>query len=617
MLFARTMGTTFYQSCKAIILLAGISILIAGCSDESTTEPSCLAPSSFNTSTPGPKTYSEAYCDSANAITYGTSHAITINAEYEFRTNGNGAIGAAAPIRFAEVIVKDSSNNVIQCGNTDATGQAVLQVPQSGATYTVYVNSRSNNSTARVYVLEDPTSNDHYSITQAFVADGSKTLTTMTADGDEDTDSEVKGGAFNIFDQLVKANEYLKTETAGCDGTYSGCVPFNPTNYPIANTYWKAGFNPGSYFNFGPVSFYLTGQNELYILGGLNGDVKTSDADHFDNSVIVHEYGHYIEDVVSASDSPGGSHNGNSIIDARLAWSEGFANFFQAAVLNNPEYRDTYGNISCGGGCTGVFFDVNVEDPGAGGQSPGINLDVPIRTDEGNFREFSITRLLWDIIDNTTTGGEVETVNQPFAEFWGTFSGDFKNSDKNFRNIGLFHEGQISQASAGDWSSARTEEKHAPDRRDYATPITLSSSSCSKTITDDANNYSDDGPFADSNQLVSNDFFEYEHPGGALNISLSYTTSGSAPADLDLYLYKKDYRYGQSITSSTNELAAGATSGSEAISLSCLVAGTYLINVMLYTGSSSLKNGIGQRDTTISPATYNLTVNGDNVCSSL
>src|SRR5690606_13846811 len=109
------------------------------------------------------------------------------------------------------------------------------------------------------------------------------------------------------------------------------------------------------------------------------------DTDHFDDSIILHEYGHFLEDVYSKTNSPGGVHTGETILDPRLAWGEGWANYFQAAVTGNPVYRDTFGTSL---GFSGVYFNENLES----GTS-----DTPNNPGEGNFREFAITRALWDI----------------------------------------------------------------------------------------------------------------------------------------------------------------------------------------------------------------------------
>jgi len=67
---------------------------------------------------------------------------------------------------------------------------------------------------------------------------------------------------------------------------------------------------------------------------------RASDDDGYDDTVIQHEAGHYVEDTQGRSDSPGGSHNGTPT-DPRLAWSEGFSTYWAMAVLGAPYYMDS------------------------------------------------------------------------------------------------------------------------------------------------------------------------------------------------------------------------------------------------------------------------------------
>ena len=90
---------------------------------------------------------------------------------------------------------------------------------------------------------------------------------------------------------------------------------------------WSRGSNNGTY--------YLNGG--IFLLGA------TSDDDGYDDIVILHEIGHFVEDVYGRSDSPGGSHDG-SPTDPNLAWSEGCSTYFGMAVRGRPleEILDQY-----------------------------------------------------------------------------------------------------------------------------------------------------------------------------------------------------------------------------------------------------------------------------------
>lgn len=535
----------------------------------------------------------------------------------ESRSNLTKTVHTAPnPIRYAEIMVKNSSGSIIQCGQTSNTGTYSLTLPAaSSGTYTVYVNSRILDSTkARAYVLQDPTSNLQHSISTTVSATGSSSSNNLLAPGF----GTLEGGAFNILDQIIKTNEYLKANTdttheCGPGKIFSNCTPF--TAAPIVYAYWKKGVNPYTYFGSSSPSSFYTGDSKLYILGGSNGDVDNSDCDHFDNSVIVHEYGHFLEDAYAVSESPGGYHNGNGVIDPRLAWSEGWADFIQAAVSGVGIYRDTRGNSS-GTLASTLIFSLSVEDKSA--------TDTPTTSAEGLFREFSITRLLWDAIDAANEGG-VDNVNgtNGMAEIWNSFAGTsgLIASNHPFRYMGYILTTQASEGSS-DWSMIRSSEEQngsadysGVGHREYATPIdtpATNAAACTggTSVTIDPEFFADDDhSFETSNQLMNNDFFAYYHSGGTLTVRLNYSTDSTDPADLDLYVYNSTYTYGLTSTMLGSSTAGRCSSGSascatqvETVSKSA-PAGYYMINVMAYTYPNPGGN-----------STYTLTINGSTAC---
>ena len=537
------------------------------------------------------------YC--SNVQSYSSPLTITGSAQYAYRTDGNGAVATPRPIRYAEVRVLDASGNEIQCGETDATGNFSISLPNDGSTATIQVNSRSLNSQGNAYVLDNPTNNSFFSLTTSLTLNGSVTsVGTLTAQAT----GTLEGGAFNILDQIHNANEYLRNETGSCTATYSTCQEITTTP-PLVTIYWSPGVNPGTYFGVSTgLSFYLPGESELYLLGGSNGDVDNSDTDHFDNSIILHEYAHFLEDIYSQTDSPGGAHNGNSIIDPRLAWGEGWANFFQAAITGSPVYRDTYGTTA--GTNTGVFFNESLETPGN---------DIPSTTGEGNFREFSISRLLWDSIDTNNEGAGVDQVSGSFEELWAAFSsttGGFASTTGSnvFRSMGLYHILRAALPGASDWSSMLTGEEQLAARTHYANTLTLGGACAAINIqaADISPAQPENGTFSNSNQFASNDFYQYTHVGGVLSVALNYTnTVPSDPTDLDLFIWSGSYTFGNesdALAFSNSTITAGQASGAESISAS-LPAGTYMINVHAFTGTR-----LG------SAANYTLSIGGQNAC---
>lgn len=547
------------------------------------------------------------YCGTAVGIS-GSTVTLTGTAMYQARevfstgSGGLGGAGAAKPIRFVEVWATSSSGSLIQCGETNVSGQFSLTVPR-GASLNISVRSRAFNSNVKASVLDAPEKNKVYSLSQSVTADTSKSIGTLTAG----VDDQILGAPFNILDQILATNIYLRAQVGTC--AIAGCANF--TVAPKVTAYWEKGFNPNSYFDDSQgISFYLPGYSRLFILGGIDGDVNSSDTDHFDNTIIIHEYGHFIEDTMTQSDSPGGPHDGNGLIDPRLAWSEAWGNFIQAVVLNNPRYIDTKGNSS---GSTRFLFNVNLEDKTGSGSK-----DNPQFTGEGNFREFSVTRFLWDAID--TGGSNDEAISGGFPQIWASLVraiDGFRNPNAAFRSLGLFNFIQQTQINQEDWSSLRTLEMQtqASDEflREYAFYVD-NTGGCA------ANNFSitpyddpttDPSDIATSNLLRNNDFFHYKHPGGTVTFRMNYTVAGGAAVetDMDLYIYNSKARFGVSTDvggrfSERTPDGNNATPEYETVTATNLAAGDYLINVFVFTGTAI----------SATPIAFELLANGVRLC---
>lgn len=160
-----------------------------------------------------------------------------------------------------------------------------------------------------------------------------------------------EAGAFNVFDQLVNVMDRARTS-------------FGIANPVPLRAVWQIG-SPGTFYDGAAI----------HLLG------DASDDDGFDDTVILHEAGHYVEDVYGRTDSPGGGHNG-SPTDPRLAWSEGFSTYFAMAVRDVPIYMDS----NAGGGFS---FNSDTEVTKANPNGP---LSQPVAED-------MITQILWDLGD--------------------------------------------------------------------------------------------------------------------------------------------------------------------------------------------------------------------------
>lgn len=553
------------------------------------------------------------------------------------------------PIRFAEVMVFDGSGKLVQCGETDNFGNYSIPINKVSAnvTYTVQVNSRAYNDHVKASILNDIYAKAYYSVTNTVALTASMTTATVT-DILAPSTGVLQAGAFNILEQILLTNEYIRTHST--DTSCTLCVAF--TVAPKVPVYWKPGFTPEAYVGspYSAISFFdwsgsIDATPGLYILGGIAGDVVSADTDHFDNSVIIHEYGHFLEHTFAKTDSPGGSHNGNAVIDPRLAWSEGYADFLPSAVTGSTYYIDTYGGFNSNNN-GGVNISINLEI--ADGHD---NIRDTGRIGEGIYRELSISRALLDYIDSnsdqivvpfaatTPLPTVAETSQLNFAYLWAAMTNDqygLKNPNLHFRSMGHFNQGletvlnlsfgatpTYTPAPVAAFEKVRLAEYQTADTTEYSQELkTLSGNTCTRTINpvDDQlfqrpNPNNPSGPYIDyliPNIFDSSRLYSYYHPGGSFNLTMEYTTDATSPTDLDLYLYYEHYVFGDSTSmagSSVTFRSMEHPTGTESIAIASLPAGYYMINVR-----ALVKSPPAYGSNVYQPAQFNLKMGGQYLC---
>jgi len=132
-----------------------------------------------------------------------------------------------------------------------------------------------------------------------------------------------------------------------------------------------------------------------------------ADTDEFDEAVIAHEFGHYVEDIFSRSDNIGDAHAAGDRLDPRVAFGEGFGYAFAAMVLDDPLLRDSYGANQSQDG----YF--NIEDDST--------------LNEGWYSESSMQEIIWDLYD--VDGGGADTVTLGFAPIWAVLTGAQRDTE--------------------------------------------------------------------------------------------------------------------------------------------------------------------------------------------
>jgi hypothetical protein len=147
-------------------------------------------------------------------------------------------------------------------------------------------------------------------------------------------------------------------------------------------------------------------QPGIYLVGAFDGG--SGDTDEFDQHVIAHEFGHYIEDKFSRSDSIGGPHGLGDVLDLRVAFGEGWGNAVSAMVLNDPGYRDSFDGID---------------------NDFGFNLESDANPAPGWYSEQSAGELIWDLFDGTSASEPFDTVTGGFTPIYAAMTGQQRTTD--------------------------------------------------------------------------------------------------------------------------------------------------------------------------------------------
>lgn len=283
-------------------------------------------------------------------VAAGATFGVSGTVRYEDRApQTQGGLGPLTPTvsRSAEVsVVRDSDSVVLATALTGDDGSyAIRYTTTQGTMVHVMVSSRSTFPLRPVRVFRTGTTLHAFG-GASFGATPSTTQDILI------TDASATSAAFNILDQGVRAMDALNR--------------FGGTPAQLSAR-WAQGSTNGTYYSNGTI----------FMLG------SASDDDGYDDTVILHEIGHFVEDRYTRTDSPGGSHDG-SPTDPSLAWSEGWATYFAMAVRAAPYYMDT----NAGGGWV---YNGDTTATRAGGVSIGEDVS-----------ENTVTEILWDIGDGGT-----------------------------------------------------------------------------------------------------------------------------------------------------------------------------------------------------------------------
>lgn len=282
------------------------------------------------------------------------------------------------PIRHARVEVVDRVlQTVLSVSETDAFGKFRVAAP-AGQAVSIRVISRLRS--IDLLVADNTNNSALYAISADIdMRDAPSNILLI--------DKTQVSGAFNILDAIQRGNDAVHL----ADKTIAPLpltIFWSTRNVPQSGNI-RAGAIGTTYFDLASGTAFVLGD-------------RGTDSDEFDDSVILHEYAHMLAARFSRDDSPGGPHHMGDMLDPRMAWSEGFANFFSSVALNDRVYRDSNGSE----GSRILRYD--------------LEENIPAGDRPGYWSEASVQGLLWDLYDGAVDTGD--DVRFPLGMIWQSFS---------------------------------------------------------------------------------------------------------------------------------------------------------------------------------------------------
>lgn len=467
-------------------------------------------------------------------------------------TVGNGLDYAGTrqdPSRGVVVdLLNATTQAVIASGATDANGNYSFATVPGNTSVQLRVTARMVRAAPAALprwdfaVRDVDTTTTNYSYSDGAFSSGSGVTHDVAIPSGWNTASRTATGPresapFAILDTLYRAYTFVLATDADAD-------------FPALVVDWSAE-------NTGGETFYQADPEPLMVLPG-EADVDT---DEFDEHVIAHEFGHYLEDSFARSDSDGGAHAVGDYLDPRVAWGEGFAYAFAAMVLNESEIRDVFG--------AGQADDQS------------FNVENDSLLNEGWFSEASIQEIVWDLFDSAND--HQDTVSLGFGPIWNVLTNEQKVTpavtslfsfvtNLKVRNAGqaaqidqLVLAENVASTSMDAFGTGETNDAGATTPSDVLAVHTVIGIDAGPTVIRSTNSLHTGFVTGTDNKLSNSRFIRLDVGPAAANLRI--TATGPAPRDIDIDVYRLG-----------NEVMFGRSDTNEQLDLT-LDPGTYLLDV--------------------------------------
>jgi hypothetical protein len=298
----------------------------------------------------------------------------------EYDATGFTGLQPSRPVRQADVEVVDAnataSKAVIAKGATDLQGRFSILVRDSKVR-AVYVRAITRSSQTTGLYIDVRKSGagkaKHYAVATASLLGHGPSVNVFF--GTVLIPIGQGGEAFNIYDQMLLGTDYL--------ALLNGSRPGSGKSLAAA---WAIDSGVGA-------SSYAIGSRVITLRNTAG----------YDDTVILHEMGHFAVHEYSASHSPGGAHRfADCFVDLRLAFDEGFATYWGNSSIRHAGLPRSH------------IYMRSTGAPGPGGAELTGNLEADDQFFcQGSTGEVNVFSDLWDIADGPATTDDTIGVDDP------------------------------------------------------------------------------------------------------------------------------------------------------------------------------------------------------------
>ncbi len=471
-----------------------------------------------------------------NAVCPGSPPFIGVQGVVEFEKVPVTTRGLRLAEKRRVAVVGVTVDAVRAAAPTEVVGSAVtdyqghFEIPLS-VTESVRLRVRSVMGNVEV---ERPDTGDPYEVLgAAFTPDPAGTVTQNVLA----TDATRASGPFNILDVARRCVAFVRR--------YDSALQPPPLVFR-----WSEDRSDGSFFVDNPGA-----QTDVIHVNGS----RAVNSDEFDDTVLAHEYGHFLARAYSRDDTFGGFHVIGQRLDPRVAWSEGWATFFGCAAMGTSLKIDSYGSNGRRARTR------KVEKNTVPGDTPGISS------------EHSVSSALWDLADPVADTGD--SIALGFGPIWTAFKGGMK--DERFTYLLDFCDVLVRDDPTRGPAIAAVLSARRVTYSPGTTPVSPVAFPAPVASSASVSGVADSFTLAQANLSTSSRLFEFTLAAtGAVSVNLNWTSIDSGPSDLDLFLLDRD---GNEINRSAN----GPGTNTEAIDVASLAAGSYVIEVKSFSDDNA------------------------------